>query len=48
MGTEERDWLPTYGGPKQIDEGWSDRLITSLNSVQNKVCFIHARRSVAI
>jgi hypothetical protein len=36
MGTEERDWLPTYGGPKQIDEGWSDRLITSLNSVQTK------------
>jgi hypothetical protein len=36
MGIEERDWLPTYGGPKQIDEGWSDRLITSLNSVQTK------------
>ena len=36
MGIEERDWLPPYGGPKQVDEGWSDRLIANLNSVDTK------------
>ena len=35
-GTEKRDWLPTYGGPKQIDEGWSNRLIHMLKSVDTK------------
>ena len=33
LGTEEREWLPTFGGPKQVDEGWSDRLIHILESV---------------
>ena len=32
-GVEEREWLPTYGLKKQIDEGWSDRLIKILESV---------------
>ena len=36
MGVEWREWLPTFGGPKQVDEGWSDRLIASLNSTQTK------------
>lgn len=35
MGVEEREWLPTFGGPKQVDEGWSDRLLTMLNSVDS-------------
>ena len=39
MGTEQRDWLPTFGGPKQVDEGWSDRLIHILKSVDTKYVF---------
>ena len=35
-GTESREWLPTFGGPKQIDEGWSDRLLHMLKSVDTK------------
>ena len=35
-GTEDRDWLPTYGGSKQIDEGWSNRLIHMLKSVDTE------------
>ena len=36
LGTESREWLPTFGGPKQIDEGWSDRLLHMLKSVDTK------------
>ena len=39
-GVEEREWIKDwYGKPKQIDEGWSDRLIYMLENVDTDYIF---------
>ncbi len=39
-GIEEREWIPEwYGKSKQIDEGWSDRLIYMLENVDTDYVF---------
>ena len=39
-GVEEREWIQDwYGKPKQIDEGWSDRLIYMLENVDTDYIF---------
>ena len=39
-GIEEREWIKDwYGKSKQIDEGWSDRLIYMLENVDTDYIF---------